>query len=120
MFINEFSHYSLFMGLFVACTYNKKQPPAFGAALAFWCFLLPFLGLWFRHIPNNLFNYSVLTANATFSYQISGTCFNHEGRILSWCWIPSFYGFFFRYRGRPQSRNLWFEYCYISHRVTMV
>jgi len=36
MSINEFSHYSLFPGLFVAFTYNKKQPPAFGAALAFW------------------------------------------------------------------------------------
>ncbi|KAI4994089.1 hypothetical protein ZWY2020_008619 [Hordeum vulgare] len=58
MSINEFSHYSLFPGLFVAFTYNKKQPPAFGAALAFWCILLPFLGLSFRHIPNNLSNYN--------------------------------------------------------------
>jgi hypothetical protein len=49
MSINEFSHYSLFLGLFVAFTYNKKQPPAFGAAPAFWCILLPFLGLLFRH-----------------------------------------------------------------------
>nr|YP_010883791.1 cytochrome c maturation protein CcmFN [Pandanus odorifer]WIW39636.1 cytochrome c maturation protein CcmFN [Pandanus odorifer] len=104
--INEFSHYSLFPGLFVAFTYNKKQPPAFGAAPAFWCILLPFLGLSFRHIPNNLSNYNVLTANAPFFYQISGTWSNHEGSILSWCWIPSFYGFLLCYRGRPQSHNV--------------
>ena len=106
MSINEFSHYSLFPGLFVAFTYNKKQPPAFGAAPAFWCILLPFLGLSFRHIPNNLSNYNVLTANASFFYQISGAWSNHEGSILSWCWIPSFYGFLFCYRGRPQSHNV--------------
>lgn len=72
MSINEFSHYSLFPGLFVAFTYNKKQPPAFGAALAFWCILLPFLGLSFRHIPNNLSNYNVLTANAPFFIKSQG------------------------------------------------
>nr|UIF91885.1 cytochrome c biogenesis Fn [Crocus sativus] len=106
MSINSFSHYSLFPGLFVAFTYNKKEPPAFGAAPAFWCILLPFLGLSFRHIPNNLSNYNVLTANAPFFYQISGTWSNHEGSILSWCWIPSFYGFLLCYRGRPQSHNV--------------
>nr|WEI34508.1 cytochrome c maturation protein FN [Saururus chinensis] len=103
MSINELSHYSLFPGLFVAFTYNKKEPPAFGAAPAFWCILLPFLGLSFRHIPNNLSNYNVLTANAPFFYQISGTWSNHEGSIFSWCWIPSFYGFLLW--GRPQSHN---------------
>lgn len=106
MSINAFSHYSFFPGLFVAFTYNKKEPPAFGAAPAFWCILLPFLGLSFRHIPNNLSNYSVLPANAPFFYQISGTWSNHEGSILSWCWIPSFYGFLLCYRGRPQSHNV--------------
>ena len=106
MSINSFSHYSLFPGLFVAFTYNKKQPPAFGAALAFWCILLSFLGLSFRHIPNNLSNYNVLTANAPFFYQISGTWSNHEGSILSWCRILSFYGFLLCYRGRPQSHNV--------------
>nr|YP_010921714.1 cytochrome c biogenesis factor N [Pinellia ternata]WIM35488.1 cytochrome c biogenesis factor N [Pinellia ternata] len=106
MSINAFSHYSFFPGLFVAFTYKKKEPPAFGAAPAFWCILLPFLGLSFRHIPNNLSNYSVLTANAPFFYQISGTWSNHEGSILSWCWIPSFYGFLLCYRGRPQSHNV--------------
>ena len=65
--IYEFFHLSLFPGLFVAFTYNKKQPPAFGAAPAFWCILLSFLGLSFRHIPNNLSNYNVLTANAPLS-----------------------------------------------------
>ncbi|KAK3146843.1 hypothetical protein QOZ80_3BG0273230 [Eleusine coracana subsp. coracana] len=68
MSINEFSHYLLFPGLFVAFTYNKKQPPAFGAAPAFLCILLSFLGLSFRHIPNNLSNYNVLTANAPFFF----------------------------------------------------
>nr|UPH84022.1 cytochrome c maturase subunit Fn [Garcinia mangostana] len=104
MSIYELFHYSLFPGLFVAFTYNKKEPPAFGAAPAFWCILLSFLGLSFRHIPNNLSNYNVLTANAPFFYQISGTWSNHEGSILSWCRIPSFYGFLLR--GRPQSHNV--------------
>nr|QPK67036.1 cytochrome c biogenesis Fn [Erodium foetidum] len=106
MSIYEFFHYSLFVGLFVAFTYNKKEPPAFGAAPAFWCILLSFLGLSFRHIPNNLSNYNVLTANAPFFYQISGTWSNHEGSILSWCRIPSFYGFLLCYRGRPKSHNV--------------
>ncbi|KAM7249803.1 hypothetical protein ACFE04_019627 [Oxalis oulophora] len=106
MSIYELFHYSLFPGLFVSFTYNKKQPPAFGAAPAFWCILLSFLGLSFRHIPNNLSNYNVLTANAPFFFQISGTWSNHEGSILSWCWIPSFYGFLLCYRGRPQSHNV--------------
>ena len=106
MSITEFAHYSLFPGLFVAFTYNKKQPPAFGAALSFFCILIPFLGLSFCHIPNNLSNYNVLTANAPFFYQISGTWSNHEGSILSWCRIPNFYGFLLCYRGRPQSHNV--------------
>nr|WGU13467.1 cytochrome c biogenesis Fn [Macroclinium aurorae] len=106
MSINSFSHYSLFPGLFVAFTYHKKQPPAFGAAPAFLCILLPFLGLSFRHLPKNLSNSNVLTANAPFFYQISGTWSNHEGSIFSWCWIPSFYGFLLCYRGRPQSHNV--------------
>nr|AHX81345.1 cytochrome c biogenesis FN [Licania alba]AHX81356.1 cytochrome c biogenesis FN [Leptobalanus sprucei] len=106
MSIYELFHYSLFPGLFIAFTYNKKEPPAFGAALAFWCILLSFFGLSFRHIPNNLSNYNVLIANAPFFYQISGTWSNHEGSILSWCRIPSFYGFLLCYRGRPQSHNV--------------
>ena len=84
MSIYEFFHYSLFPGLFVAFTYNKKEPPAFGAAP---CMNLSFLGLSFRHIPNNFSNYNVLTANAPFFYQISGTWSNHEGSLLSWCRI---------------------------------
>lgn len=106
MSINSFSHYSLFLGLFVAFTYHKKQPPAFGAALAFLCILLSFLGLLFCHLSKNLSNSNVLTANAPFFYQISGTWSNHEGSILLWCWILSFYGFLFCYRGRPQSHNV--------------
>jgi hypothetical protein len=38
--------------------------------------------------------------------RITWTWSNHEGSILSWCWIPSFYGFLFCYRGRPQSHNV--------------
>ena len=106
MSIYELFHYSLFLGLFIAFTYNKKQPPAFGAALAFWCILLSFLGLLFCHIDNNLSNYNVLTANAPFFYQITGTWSNHEGSILLWCWILSLYGFLLCYRGRPQSHNV--------------
>jgi hypothetical protein len=53
-----------FPSLFVAFTYNKKQPSVFGAAPAFWCIILSFLGLSFHHIPNNLPNYNVLTTNA--------------------------------------------------------
>jgi len=106
MSIYELFHYSLFPGLFVGFTYNKKEPPAFGAAPAFWCILLSFFGLSFRHIPNNLSNSNVLTANAPFFYQISGTWSNHEGSILSWCRIPSVYGFLLCYRGRPQSHNV--------------
>nr|UDH58359.1 cytochrome c maturation protein [Brasenia schreberi] len=106
MSINELSHYSLFPGLFVAFTTKKKEPPAFGAEPAFGCILLPFLGLSFRHIPNNLSIYNVLTANAPFFYQISGTWSNHEGSILSWCRIPSFYGILLCYRGRPQSQHV--------------
>ncbi|KAG5595202.1 hypothetical protein H5410_036434 [Solanum commersonii] len=106
MSIYELFHYSLFPGLFIAFTYNKKQPPVFGAALAFWCILLSFLGLSFRHIPNNLSNYNILTANTPFFYQTSGTWSNHEGSILSWCRILSFYGFLLCYRGRPLSHNV--------------
>nr|AFI44290.1 cytochrome c biogenesis FN [Silene vulgaris]AFI44318.1 cytochrome c biogenesis FN [Silene vulgaris] len=106
MSIYELFHYSLFPGLFIAFTYNKKQPPAFGAAPAFWCILFSFFGLLFCHISNNLSNYNVLTANAPFFYQISGTWSNHEGSILLWCRIPSFYGFLLCYRGRSQSHNV--------------
>ncbi|KAI5664299.1 hypothetical protein M9H77_23622 [Catharanthus roseus] len=102
----ELFHYSLFLGLFVAFTYNKKEPPMFGAALSFWCIHLSFHGLLFRHIPNNLSNYNILTANAPSFYQISGTWSNHEGSILSWCQILCFYGFLLCYRGRPQSHNV--------------
>nr|YP_010131403.1 cytochrome c biogenesis FN [Bruguiera sexangula]QPZ76249.1 cytochrome c biogenesis FN [Bruguiera sexangula] len=106
MLIYEFLYFSKFPSLFVAFTYNKKESPAFGAAPAFWCILLSFFGLSFCHIPNNLSNYNVLTENAPFFYQISGTWSNHEGSILSWCRIPSFYGFLLCYRGRPQSQNV--------------
>ncbi|PHT65504.1 Cytochrome c biogenesis CcmF N-terminal-like mitochondrial protein 1 [Capsicum annuum] len=106
MSIYELFHYSLFPGLFIAFTYNQKQPPVFGAAVVFWCILLSSLGLSFCYIPNNLSNYNILTANTPFFYQISGICSNHEGSILSWCRILSYYGFLLSYRGRPLSNNV--------------
>jgi hypothetical protein len=48
MSINEFSNDSLFPGLFVAFTYNKKQPSVFGADLHFGA--LFFLSLAFRSV----------------------------------------------------------------------
>ncbi|KAK1422105.1 hypothetical protein QVD17_24991 [Tagetes erecta] len=71
--IYELFRYSLFPGLSVAFTYNKKEPPVFSAAPAFWCILLSLLGLSFCHILNNLSNDNELTANAPFFYQISRT-----------------------------------------------
>nr|WOE91393.1 cytochrome c biogenesis FN [Gastrodia crispa] len=108
MSINSFSHYSFFPGLFVAFTYNKKQPPAFGAAPAFLCILLPFLGLSFRHLPKNFSNShftSLAFASSPFFYQISGTWSNHEGSIFSWCWIPSFSGFCYRQKSHNVSKR---------------
>jgi hypothetical protein len=77
-----YSRYSLFPSLFIALTCNKKQPTAFGAAPAFYCIILSFLGLSFCHIPNNLSKYTVLTANASF-YQISWTWSNHDNATIS-------------------------------------
>ncbi|KAL0559204.1 hypothetical protein IC582_003797 [Cucumis melo] len=104
--IYEFFHYSLFPSPIVAFTYKKKEQPAFGTTPAFWFLLLSFFSLLFHHIPNNLCNYNVLTVNAPLFYRISRTWSNHEGSILSWCRIPSFYGFLLSYRGRPQSHNV--------------
>jgi len=109
MSINELCHYLLFLGLFVAFTHDKKKPPAFGASLYFLCTLLSFLGLLFCHTSSNFSNYNVFTnsnANAPSLYQISGTWSNHEGSILLWCWILSFYGFLFCYRVQPRSHNV--------------
>ncbi|KAE9588673.1 putative cytochrome c biosynthesis protein [Lupinus albus] len=71
--IYAFFNLSLFTGLFITFTYQKKQPLVFGATRAFWCILLCFLGPLLCHISNNLSNYSILTANAPFFYQISRT-----------------------------------------------
>lgn len=105
MDIYETFHYAGFLGLFVVFIMYKK-PPAFGAALAFWCILLSLLGLSFCHISNNVSNYNVLTANAPFFYKISGTWSTHEGSILLWCWILCFYGCLLCYRGRPLSHHV--------------
>jgi hypothetical protein len=79
MSINEFFLMIRYFRVFsLHFTYNKKQPPPFGTASTFWCIILSFLGLLFRHIPNSLSNYNVLTANAPFFYQISRTWSNHD------------------------------------------
>ncbi|KAL0293862.1 UNVERIFIED_CONTAM: putative cytochrome c biosynthesis protein [Sesamum calycinum] len=41
---------------------------------------------------------------------------NHEGSILSWCRILSFYGFLLCYRGRPKSHNVSKR---VGHRETL-
>ncbi|KAG5576436.1 hypothetical protein H5410_056570 [Solanum commersonii] len=105
MSIYELFHYSLFRSFRLHSLTTRNNHKCLVQRLAFWCILLSFLGLSFRHIPNNLSNYNVLTANAPFFYQISGTWSNHEGSILSWCRILSFYGFLLCYRGRPLSHN---------------
>nr|AEM46215.1 cytochrome c biogenesis FN [Silene noctiflora] len=103
MSIFEFFHYSFFMALFISFTYKKKEPPAFGASSGFFCMNLSFFGLLFSHISNNLSNSKVLSANAAFFYQISGTWSNHEGSLLLWCRILTLYVFLLCYRGGCQS-----------------
>ncbi|KAH0446235.1 hypothetical protein IEQ34_024925 [Dendrobium chrysotoxum] len=106
MSINSFSHYRYFRVFSLHSLTTRNNHQRLVQHLHFLCILLPFLGLSFRHLPKNLSNSNVLTANAPFFYQISGTWSNHEGSIFSWCWIPSFYGFLLCYRGRPQSHNV--------------
>nr|BDC46193.1 cytochrome c biogenesis FN [Agathis dammara] len=106
MSINELCHYLLFLGLSVAFTYDRKQPPALGASPHFSCTLLSLPGPSFRHTPSNFPNHNVFTnsnASAPLPYQISGTRSNHEGSIPPRCRIPSFYGFPFRYRVQPHN-----------------
>nr|WDR24961.1 cytochrome c biogenesis FN [Plantago media] len=89
----EACHFAFFSSLFLILTYNKRQSLRFGATLAFWSILLSSLGLVFSHISTNLANSNV--ASAPFFYQISGTWSNHEGSLLLWCWILTFYTFLF-------------------------
>nr|APD51397.1 cytochrome c biogenesis FN [Pelargonium citronellum] len=105
MSLYEFFHFSLFLGLFLAFTYSKKESPGFSVTFSFWSCLLSFMGLLFCHISNNLGDYNVLSANAPFFYQISGTWSNHEGSLFSWCWISTFYVFLLFYRAKPKEHN---------------
>lgn len=91
---NELGHYFLVLSIFVALTYNKR--PA-AVSLYFFFFTISFFGILFCYISSDFSNYNVFTnsnANAPLFYKISGTWSNHEGSLLLWCWILSFYGFF--------------------------
>jgi Cytochrome C assembly protein len=112
---NELGHYFLVLSIFVALTYNKR--PA-AISLYFFFFTISFFGILFCYISSDFSNYNVFTnsnANAPLFYKISGTWSNHEGSLLLWCWLLSFYGFFFGHRVRPcnisqrgRSKNLLF------------
>nr|YP_009675909.1 cytochrome c biogenesis factor N [Riccia fluitans]QDE12677.1 cytochrome c biogenesis factor N [Riccia fluitans]WKW95166.1 cytochrome c biogenesis factor N [Riccia fluitans] len=97
----ELGHYFLVLSIFVALT-NKLRPVA--VSLYFFLFTMSFFGILFCYISSDFSNYNVFTnsnANAPLFYKISGTWSNHEGSLLLWCWILSFYGFLFCYLVRP-------------------
>ena len=99
----ELGHYFLVLSISVALT-NKLRPVA--VSLYFFLFTMSFSGILFCYIPSDFSNYNVFTnsnANAPLFYKISGTWSNHEGSLLLWCWIPSFYGFLFCYPARPSN-----------------
>nr|AHI16011.1 cytochrome c biogenesis factor N [Sphagnum girgensohnii]AND49936.1 cytochrome c biogenesis factor N [Sphagnum rubiginosum] len=98
---NELGHYFLVLGISVVLTYNKR--PA-AVSLYFFFSTISFFGILFCYISSDFSNYNVFTnsnANAPLFHKISGTWSNHEGSLLLWCWILSFYGFIFGYRARP-------------------
>jgi cytochrome c biogenesis factor len=99
----ELGHYFLVLSISVALT-NKLRPVA--VSLHFLLFTMSFFGILFCYIPSDFPNYNVFTnsnANAPLFYKISGTWSNHEGSLLLWCWILSFYGFLFCYPARPSN-----------------
>lgn len=99
----ELGHYFLVLSISVALT-NKLRPVA--VSLYFFLFTMSFSGILFCYIPSDFSNYNVFTnsnANAPLFYKISGTWSNHEGSLLLWCWILSFYGFIFCYPARPSN-----------------
>nr|QIA60265.1 cytochrome c biogenesis factor N [Ptychanthus striatus] len=100
----ELGHYFLVLSISVALT-NKLRPVA--VSLYFFLFTMSFSGILFCYIPSDFSNYNVFTnsnANAPLFYKISGTWSNHEGSLLLWCWILSFYGFLFCYpAARPSN-----------------
>nr|QIA59935.1 cytochrome c biogenesis factor N [Fossombronia cristula] len=97
----ELGHYFLVLSISVALT-NKLRPVA--VSLHFSLFTMSFFGILFCYTSSDFSNCNVFTnpnANAPLFYKISGTRSNHEGSLLLWCWIPSFYGFLFCYPARP-------------------
>nr|YP_010881108.1 cytochrome c biogenesis factor N [Moerckia flotoviana]WIA66610.1 cytochrome c biogenesis factor N [Moerckia flotoviana] len=97
----ESGHYFLVPSISVALT-NKLRPVAVSPYS--FLFTMPFLGILLCYISSDFSNYNVFTnpnANAPSFHKTSGTWSNHEGSLLLWCWIPSFYGFPFCYPARP-------------------
>nr|YP_010881149.1 cytochrome c biogenesis factor N [Pallavicinia lyellii]WIA66651.1 cytochrome c biogenesis factor N [Pallavicinia lyellii] len=99
----ELGHYFLVPSISVALT-NKLRP----VAVSPYSFssTMSFFGISFCYISSDFSNYNVFTnsnANAPLFYKISGTRSNHEGSLLLWCWILSFYGFPFCYLARPSN-----------------
>ncbi|KAI4999213.1 hypothetical protein ZWY2020_060074 [Hordeum vulgare] len=72
MSINEFSHYSLFCGSFLCIHLQQETTTSVWCSTCILVHSSSFLGLSFRHIPNNLSNYNVLTANAPFFIKSQG------------------------------------------------
>jgi hypothetical protein len=72
MSISDFSHDSLFPVFSLHSLTTRNNHQRLIAAPAFWCIFLSFLRLSFRHIPNNLSNYKVLTSNAPFFIKSHG------------------------------------------------
>ncbi len=96
---NELGHYFLVLGISVVLTYNKRH-----VSLYFFFSTISFFGILFCYISSDFSNYNVFTnsnANAPLFHKISWTWSNHEGSLLLWRWILSFYGFIFGYRARP-------------------
>uniref|UniRef100_UPI0030FE3571 cytochrome c biogenesis factor N n=1 Tax=Cyathodium cavernarum TaxID=351593 RepID=UPI0030FE3571 len=97
----ELGHYFLVPSILVALT-NELRPVA--VPLYPSLFTMSFFGILFCHISSDFSNYNVFTnsdANAPSFHKISGTWSNHEGSLLLWCRILSFYGFLFCYLARP-------------------
>jgi glucan phosphoethanolaminetransferase (alkaline phosphatase superfamily) len=98
---NELGHYFLVLGIFFVLIYNKRPTTV---SLFFFFSTISFFGFLFCYISFDFSNYNVITnsnANVPLFHKISRTWSNHEGSLLLWCWILSFYGFIFGYQARP-------------------
>jgi len=103
---DELGHYFLVLSISVALTYNKK-PAAFSVPPYLPLSTFSFSGFLSCFISSDFPDYNVFinpNAIAPLFYKISGTRSDHEGSLLPWCRIPSFYGFLSGYRA--QSRDI--------------